>query len=118
MKEPLEAIIYPADKEGPSMGQKFMRWVKQNPDTIVVGGVITLIVGFSIWAVIADSKAMQLEAKEYDEYLKNLSEWIRQENGLGKSVYQLMDGSYISVPASEIAQGGATAVTNVMASAA
>jgi hypothetical protein len=114
----IDAIPFPADKKGPSMGQKFKRWVKQNPDAIIVGGVFTLIIGLSIWAVIADTKAMELEAREYDEYLKNLSEWIRHENALGKAVYQLMDGSYISVPAAEAGFDAATQVITATASAA
>lgn len=110
----IDAIVYPADKKGPSMGQKFKRWVKQNPDAIVVGGIFTVIIGLTVWAVIADTKAMQLEALEYEEYMKNLSEWIRHENSLGKSVYQLMDGSYIAVDAAQTGFNDALNVATTM----
>jgi hypothetical protein len=118
MTRMIEAIAYPANKKGPSMGQKFKRWVKQNPDAIVVGGIFTLIIGLTVWAVIADAKAIHLEELEYEEYMKNLGEWIRHENSLGKSVYQLMDGSYIAVDAADSGFRTATDVVTMAASAA
>lgn len=106
----IEAIVYPSDRKGPTVKQKFVRWVKLNKEPIIVGSVFVGFMGLVIWAAVKDAQWMEQEQAEYAKYLSDLSEWIRQENGLGKTVYQLMDGSYISVPVNEAVVAGATAM--------
>lgn len=70
--------------------QKIKKFIKENPDKAFEYAVL------GTFAVGAVGLAVYLTKSAIDD-INRVNDWIREESLKGNSVYQLIDGSYISV---------------------
>ena len=87
--------------------QKIKNWLKNHPDQ--VGAITATLVGTSMLvALIAASVQQQKTAVKkqkdaiaaHNTWADNFTQWINDETVKGNFIYQLGDGSYLTVPAS------------------
>lgn len=81
-------------KNKTSRFRKITNKIKENPEETFVYSVMGLaIVGISALTVYA--------VKEENRQYRETQDWIKAENSKGNSVFQLIDGSLLSVPTPE-----------------
>jgi hypothetical protein len=74
------------------------RWIKDHREQIVVGSIATSVVALYVAAAVAAVKQDQAAA----EHNKKVRDWTIRENAQGRSVFQLADGSLMSVSSSDL----------------
>jgi hypothetical protein len=78
--------------------RKVKQWTNDHYDALCVTGSIALAAAGSA-AVLAIAT---WSAKEIANQQKQVSDWTREQNFAGKTVYQLADGSYIAVSKEQV----------------
>lgn len=74
------------------------RWIKDHQEQIAFGSFVTIVVGAYAAAVVVAVKQDQAAA----EHNKKVRDWTIRENAQGRSVFQLADGSLMSVSSSDL----------------
>jgi len=86
--------------------KKFKRWTKDHAEDLAVGTVLLAFTGgftaLVVYAIKEDNKRIDAEIAELQEQearVKAIRTAVIDEHNSGNSVYTLMDGTYLSVPA-------------------
>ena len=74
------------------------RWIKENPDLVVVGAIYTTTIGGTIWIVREAIKAENVMIEAYNTEADRKNGLINDIYSKGHIPYQLDDGSILSVP--------------------
>lgn len=74
------------------------RWIKENPDLVVVGTIYTATFGGVIWIVREAVKAANAMIEAYNSEADRKNGLINDIYEKGHLPYQLADGSLLSVP--------------------
>jgi hypothetical protein len=85
--------------------QKFKKWATDNQENILVGSVMTAVVGaYAAVIVIAIKEQQKLDQEWADavtadaEHREAVMNWIIDEKNSGNNVYALDDNTYVVIP--------------------
>lgn len=78
--------------------QKFKSWMKDHQDAIKLGAIATSVTALYVGAVYLATKVDQANEKE----AQRVRDWTIEQNAKGRSIFQLADGSLLSVNSADL----------------
>lgn len=77
--------------------QKVAAWFKEHQEVVAVGTVYATIIGGVVILAVVSSKDQKKAIAAYNAWVEGANNWLNEQTAKGNYVYQLADGSYLTV---------------------